>query len=88
MQVFLAVLISFLFVIFLYIIKYLFGTFSPYKAYYIFKVQKELEQKYVDMFKQRDSLLYHIAWSKVLQYNYKNIIYVLYNLIYVFCILL
>jgi hypothetical protein len=55
----------FLFGLCIFIIRYLFGTYSLSEAYHIFQTIRKLEKKYSSLFDQRDNLLYHIGWAKV-----------------------
>ncbi len=49
----------------IFLLRYIFGTYSVSEAYHIFKTIRELEKKYSALFDQRDNLVYHIGWAKV-----------------------
>lgn len=47
------------------IIYVLFGTFSPVEAKKIYKEHVELQAEYSRLFRQRETLAYHIGWAQV-----------------------
>jgi hypothetical protein len=47
------------------IIYVLFGTFSPVEAKKIYKQHVELQAEYSRLFRQRETLTYHIGWAQV-----------------------
>lgn len=53
-----------LFVIILGSLKLLFGTISLWEILADYKRRKHLSEKYLQLFKTRDNMEYHISWAK------------------------
>lgn len=48
-------------------VRLMFGTFSIPEAVTIYKKVKELEEKYTNLFNQRDNTMYHIGSARVIK---------------------
>ncbi len=46
------------------VVKVVFGTYSIISAVSIFKVNTKIRERYLELFVTRESLQYHISWSK------------------------
>lgn len=56
--------LSALIALYLYTLKYCFGTFSLRKASVQYKKNEEIKKNYANLFTTRDNIMYHIAWTK------------------------
>lgn len=50
--------------LYLFTLKSCFGTYSMKEANQIYKKNSAIKKKYESFFSTRDSLMYHISWSK------------------------
>ena len=52
---------------FFILLRIIFGTFSLSNIYRKYTLKWKLEKRYLQMFTQREMLMYHISWAKVVR---------------------
>jgi hypothetical protein len=51
-------------VLYLSVLKYFFGSFSTIRVMNVVKSNSKIRERYLELFTSRDSLMYHVSWSK------------------------